>query len=129
LYEASLEDLNPKDEFLGLGKTMFQKFEVELFRIIRSEWHSYYRARPSRIIGYLQTKQRILKSLVTTRHESLDMMIASLLLAVFTIIISLIILPNYSYFLGSIEIVYIVVGSSVLSVLFTAYGIWKISKI
>ncbi|MDP3997646.1 MAG: hypothetical protein Q8P73_04070 [bacterium] len=129
LYEKGLETLNSKDDYLGLGQQMFGKYAAEMKRIIQSEWHSFYSPKPFRIMGYLEMKRDIFKNLLSARNESLSALLRSLSLTVFVIVVSLIVLPNFNFFSGSLVVIYAVVVGAVISLAVTAVSVWKISQI
>jgi len=128
LYEVGLANLKPKEDYLGLERGKFEKYEKEMLRIINEEWHSSYTPKDFRIFGYLATKKNILKSLLSLRQRSLVMLISSLTLVALTIIASVTALPKYDYFEGSILLVDIVVCFSVLSTVITGWSVWTIAK-
>lgn len=128
LYETGLDNLKSDAEFLGLDKGMFEKYGKEMFRIINKEWHSFYTAKDFRIFGYLVMKKEVFKSLLLLRRKSVALLTLSLTLVASTIIASLIALPAFGYFVGSILLVDIIVFCAVLSIVITAYSVWIIAN-
>lgn len=129
LYEKGLINLMPKDDFLGLKEDIYNKYKKEMERIIEKEWHSYYPADPDRIFGYLSMKKEFFKRLLLDRIRILFLLKVSLTMVTLTIIISLIVLPNYDYFCGSQCVVGFIVFLSALSILITSVSVWIITKI
>ncbi len=129
LFKKGLTTLDKEDPFLGLGEEMFNKYRAELFRIIQSEWHSFYKAKDSRIFGYLQMKKNAFEKLIREKKEVIYLMGLSSGLIGFVIVFSLIILPLYSFYDGCRLVLFSIVNGAVLSVIVTALSISKIVKV
>jgi hypothetical protein len=129
LYERCFNTLKPRDNSLGVSNGIYVRLQREMSRIIKLEWHSGYPARSFRIYGFLKMKKDLFKLMLLARSESMRLMLLSLVFAVSNIVISLLVLPNYNYFNGSIKIVYAVVFLAALSVIITAWSVWRISRV
>ncbi|HBT80580.1 MAG: hypothetical protein UW46_C0001G0123 [Candidatus Yanofskybacteria bacterium GW2011_GWF1_44_227] len=129
LFQKCLDRLDPRSETLGLEGKIFEKYKAEMLEVIHSEWHSFYGPDPDRIYGYLSMKRDVLKMSVLDKKKIINNLGLSLSLAVLTIVISLLALPNYDYFCGSTLLVSSVVILAVLSVALTGWGVWIVANL
>lgn len=128
LYDKGLSKLDVKEKYLGLGEAKYKKYEDEMFRIINKEWYSYYPPDKERIFGYLNMKKEIFHKLLLEKDASQFWLNLSLILVSSTIIISMVILPNFTYFNGSKCVVGFVIFLATISILITSIGVWKIAR-
>lgn len=127
-YEQAFNHLKSDDQYLGYSEEMYRKFELEMQRVIQEEWRSFFTANNERIYGYLMMKKMLFRQMLSNKEKSLYMLLCSLLLVSTVIIMSLIALPNYDFFSGSFQLVFLIVMTAVLSVIVTARSVWTIAK-
>lgn len=130
-YQKGLANLKQEEEFLGFGENMYKKFALEMKRIIKEEWRSFYGAKRDRILCYLLMKEKVFGTLLAIRQRILVLLARSLVVVSSVITISLIVLPHYDYFSYlkvSMTVVAAVVIFAILSLTVTAVSVWEITR-
>ncbi|MCC6934153.1 MAG: hypothetical protein IT406_00445 [Candidatus Yanofskybacteria bacterium] len=128
LYKKGLAGLKSGDPAFGLEPATYAKYQQEMYRIINSEWNSFFSAKDFRILGYLSMKKDTFEDLLQKRIKIIRWTTQSLVFAAIVAGISLAILPCFKYFHGSILIVGLITGVAVLSILATAFNVWRIAR-
>jgi len=127
-YKEVLKKIKPDQPNLGLGENqIYEKLATEMQRIISEDWRSYFRAKPERVARYLHTKRKLLENLLSIKKMAKRLFGCTLLTTTFVVTVSLLALPNYDIIRYPRTIVYIILSCSLVSVILTAYSVWKIA--
>ncbi|TSC81886.1 MAG: hypothetical protein G01um101419_719 [Parcubacteria group bacterium Gr01-1014_19] len=125
--QEGIAKLDPEEKDLGFSS--FKKLEALLKDIIEA-WHLRTGASGQRIYDFLRQKENIFRNLVHTRKLAIKLLVACLFLTAVPTCVSLLALPNIEYFTANLlPIAFALAGFASISILVTAYSVWKIAKL
>ena len=125
--QEGIAKLDPEEKDLGFKS--FKKLE-ELMKELIEVWHLRVGTSGQKIYDFLRQKENIFRNLVRARRYSMRLLVACLVLIAIPTCLSLLALPNLEYFSANLfQIAFALSGFASISIIFTAYSVWKIAKL
>lgn len=124
--QTGLKRLDLSKGSLGFGGYQYLS---NLYENLTSSFQRSFRPNEQEIYDYLVEKERIYRSLIKVRKNSLKYLFKSVLLVVITIIVSLLLLPMRELIISPWDIIAVnlVIGLTVVSISYTVHAIRKIA--
>lgn len=126
--QEGVSKLNPKESELGFAG--YKNLE-KLFKEMANEWQRSFEVNEQRIYEFLHQKANVLARLVTTRKQSLRYLVISLILATIPSALAFLAVPHVEFFqtVGNAnDFVTALTVLSMLSFVYTSYGVWRIAR-